>query len=114
MLYVGSLLAGVINGLFASGAGQILVFMYIYILNVDTHKSRATSIFSIGIVTLVSITRYISFMNYKLFDVITVVLCGLIFGLIGSKIMKKINPNFLNLLSGVVITVFSIYSIVRG
>lgn len=114
MIYVGSLLAGFINGLFASGAGQILVFILIYFLKVETHDARATSIFLIGIVTIVTLIRYLSFIDLKIEHVIIVTITGLIFGMVGSKIMKKISPEYLNLISGVVISGFAIYSIIRG
>ena len=114
MLCVGSLISGIINGLFASGAGQILVFMLIYFLKIDTHKARATSIFLIGVITVISFIRYLFIIDLKTNDMFIVVVSGLFFGVIGSKIMKRIDSNWLNLISGLVITTFCIYSIIRG
>jgi len=113
MIYVGSLLSGIINGLFASGAGQIIVFLFIYFLNIETHTARATSIFLMGVVTIVTIIRYLSFVQVNLTHVITVAVAGLVFGIIGSKIMKKLKPDYLNLISGVVIAGFAIYNLVK-
>ena len=114
MIYVGSLISGIINGLFASGAGQILVFMFIFLFKMDTHKSRATSVFIIGSVTIFSFMRYLQFVNLSLDHALIVTISGLFLGTIGSKVMKKINSDYLNLISGLVITGFSIYSIIRG
>lgn len=114
MLYFGSFFAGVINGLFASGAGQIVVFVLIYFLNVKTHNARATSIFVISIVTIFTLIRYLFSIKLKLVEVIIVTICGLIFGVVGSKIMKKIPADYLNLISGIVISGFAIYSLIRG
>ena len=113
MIYVGSLISGFLNGLFASGAGQILVFMFIFIFKIDTHKSRATSIFVVGIVTIITFIRYLFFVDLTAYHIIIVLFAGGIFGALGSKIMKKINSNWLNLISGIVITGFSLFSIIK-
>lgn len=114
MIYIGSLLAGFINGLFASGAGQITVFLLIYFLKVETHKARATSVFLMGLVTIVAIIRYLSFVNLQLQHIIIVIIFGGFFGLIGAKLMKKISSDYLNLISGILIAGFAIYSLIRG
>ena len=114
MIYIGSLLAGFINGLFASGAGQLTVFLLIFLLKIETHKARATSVFLMGIVTVVTLVRYLSFVRLELKDVFLVAIVGGIFGALGAKIMKKISSNYLNLISGILITGLAIYSIFRG
>ncbi len=113
MIYVGSLLSGVINGVFASGAGQIMVFLLIFILKIETHTARATSVFLMGLVTIVTFVRYLTFIKVEILHVIVVVVTGLIFGIIGSKIMKKLQPDYLNLISGIVVAGFAIYNILR-
>lgn len=113
MIYVGSLLSGIINGLFASGAGQIIVFLFIYFLNVETHTARATSVFLMGLVTIFTFIRYLSFIEIELTHVIIVAISGLIFGIVGSKIMKKLQPDYLNLISGVIVAGFAIYNLVK-
>jgi len=113
MIYVGSLLAGIINGVFASGAGQIIVFLFIYILNIETHKARATSVFLLSVVTIITFIRYLEFITLKPSHIIIVILCGITFGVIGSKLMEKIKSEYLNLLSGFVITGFAIYGLIK-
>ena len=113
MIYVGSLVSGVINGLFASGAGQILVFVFIYCLKIQTHTARATSIFVICIVTVVTFVRYLYFVDLDFSHVAIVALFGSVFGIVGSKLMKKIESNYLNLLSGLVTTGFALYGIMK-
>lgn len=113
MIYVGSLLSGVINGLFASGAGQILVFLFVYVLKIKTHDARATSVFLMSIVTIFTFVRYLGFIDVKMNDVIVAIITGLIFGVVGSKIMNKIKSDYLNLLSGILIAGFAIYSLVK-
>ena len=114
MIYVGSLLSGIINGLFASGAGQIIVFLFIYFLKIETHTARATSVFLMGIVTVITVIRYLNFIELELIHIIIVILSGLIFGIVGSKIMKKLQPDYLNLISGIIIAGFAMYNIIKG
>ena len=113
MMYVGSLLSGVINGLFASGAGQILVFIFIYFLKIETHTARATSVFLLGLVTIITFIRYLTFIKLEVFHVIVTVVAGLIFGVVGSKIMKKLQPDYLNLISGIIVAGFAIYNLIK-
>lgn len=113
MIYVGSFLSGIINGLFASGAGQIIVFLFIYFLKIETHTARATSVFLMGLVTILTFIRYLSFVKLEIMHVIIVIISGLVFGIIGSKIMKKLQPDYLNLISGLVVAGFAIYNLLK-
>lgn len=114
MIYFGSFFAGIINGLFASGAGQILVFVLVFILKFDTHKARATSVFAIGMVTIVTLIRYLMNIKISILDGVLVGLIGIVFGVLGSKIMKKIPSGYLNLISGAIVAGFAMYSLIRG
>lgn len=113
MIYVGSLLAGVINGVFASGAGQIIVFLFIYFMNIETHKARATSVFLLSVVTIITFVRYLEFVALKPAHIVIVILCGIVFGVVGSKLMEKLKSDYLNLLSGLVVAGFAIYSLIK-
>ena len=113
MIYVVSTLAGIINGLFASGAGQLIVFLLIYILKIETHKARATSVFLIGITTVISFIRYVAFVRLDFVKITTVAIVGMVCGWIGSKLMKKIEANCLNLISGVLLAGFAIYRLIK-
>lgn len=112
MIYIFSLITGVINGLFASGAGQILVFFLIYIAKIDTHKARATSMICTSVVSVISIISYFRIVKLKMFRIVIVTLCGLFLGAIGAKITKKMNANLLNLISGLIIFSLSVYNII--
>ncbi len=114
MIYFGSFFAGIINGLFASGAGQILVFMLIFVLKQDTYKSRKLSVFVIGIVSLLTLLRYMKVVNAPAKEIVIVIITGVIFGTLGTKIIKKINPNVLNIFSGTLIVGLSLYKLLRG
>lgn len=111
MIYFVSILCGIINGMFAAAAGQIMIFYLVFLKKNEAHRSRATSIFCISLITIISLIGYIKIAEFKLYEVVTVIICGLVFGFFGSKLMNKINSNYLNLISGVIIFGLSMYKL---
>ena len=97
--------------MFASGAGQILVFFLIYLAKIDTHKAIATSLLCMSLTTIVAFIRYAFMVKIKLINIIIVAISGIIFGALGAKIMKKMESNTINLLSGLIIFGLSMYNI---
>ena len=92
------IIVGILNGLFSSGAGQILIFYLIYILKQDTKKSRE---FSLSVMPIISIPTFIYFFSKSDINLITClifVVISLIFGYLGNVVMKKMNNNILNLI----------------
>ena len=106
-------LVGVLNGLFTSGAGQILVFYYIYILKMDSKEAREKSLITIPIISIVTMLFYIRKSNIDLLNIVLIIIIAIITGQIGNIIMKKINSNLLNTLSGVFLLLFSVISLWR-
>ena len=106
-------LVGVLNGLFTSGAGQILVFFYIYILKMDSKEAREKSLITIPIISIVTMLFYIRKSNIDLLNIVLIIIIAIITGQIGNIIMKKINSNLLNTLSGVFLLLFSVISLWR-
>lgn len=111
MIYFISILCGIANGLFAAAAGQIMIFYLVFILKKEAHKARATSIFCISLITIISLIGYLKLAKFRFYQVSTVVICGLIFGVLGSTVMKKIKSNWLNLLSGLLVFGLGIYKL---
>ncbi len=115
MLYVIGMISGFINGFFTCGAGQIIIFYLVFIKKSDTYKSRGTSIAVLSLTSIVSLIAYIiAGTKVEFFKCLTVSLVSLICGVIGSKIMKKMNPNVLNLTSGILMAVLSVISMIKG
>ena len=83
-IFIG-VIAGFINGFFASGGGMILVPSFIYILGLSQKEARATSVFCILPMVLVSGIFYYknNFINWKMG-----ILCA-IGGIIGGIICEK-------------------------
>ncbi|MEG2348488.1 MAG: sulfite exporter TauE/SafE family protein [Clostridia bacterium] len=114
MIYFIGLLVGFLNGLFASGAGQVLVFYLIYILKKDTHISRSLSVSLLSISSIFALFGYFKLNFFDVKKIIFFVIISLIFGGFGTKIMGKISSNILNLISGTLIVVLTIYKIIGG
>ncbi len=97
--------AGFICGFFSTGGGMILVPSFIYVLNKEPEKSRATSVFCILPMVLTS-----SFFYYKnnYIDWKIGILCaigGITGGYIGAKLLKKL-PDYI---FKIIFTLFLIY-----
>jgi len=112
MIYLIGLLAGFANGFFTSGAGQIIVVYLIYVLCLDTVKSRATSVICMTIGTIISIFKYMKIIEVDMTKVILVVCVSLMCGYFGPKILKKMNSNIVNLSSGILIVVLGAIKLV--
>lgn len=107
------IIVGILNGLFSTGAGQLLVFYLVYILKKDTKQSRE---FSLSIMPLISIPTFIYYLlkiDVSILQCIIFVLISLIFGYLGNKTMKKMNGNILNLVSGIFLVILTCYSLWR-
>ena len=86
------IIAGFISGLFSTGGGLILVPAFSYFLNLDTVKSRATSIMCI-LPMVVTTSFFYAKNNYIDWEIgILCAIGGAIGSYVGSKILNKI-PN---------------------
>lgn len=99
-------LAGIVNGLFSTGGGMILVPAFIHLLKLDDTKSRGTSVFCILPMVITS-----SFFYYKgnYIDWKISILCaigGTVGGYIGAKLLNKVSEKRMK----IVFTFFLIYA----
>ena len=84
------LITGFISGLLATGGGLILLPACTYIFKLNEKESRATTIFSMLIIIIVTSIIYLKYN----FDIILGIKCaigGIIGSYIGSKLLNKIN-----------------------
>ena len=109
MIYVVSFFVGILNSIFAAGSGQVLVFYLIYFLKIETHKVRALSVAVLSISSFFAIFGYRDSLNFKLETAIILVLIACITGIIGTKLMKKIPANILNLISGILLVCLTVF-----
>ena len=106
VLFIG-LLTGIVNGLFGSGGGTIVVPALVFILGLEDHKSHATAISIILPLTIVSTLIY--FKNGIIDFKISLIIAsgGIIGGYIGAKLLNKIPKNILR-------KIFGLFMIIAG
>lgn len=103
------ILAGIINGLFGSGSGMIILPALAG--NIDEIKARGTTLMSVLFLSIISSIFYIKNLNIQI-DLKTiwyVVSGGIIGGVLGAKLINKIPIKYLQLL----LAIFMIYTGIR-
>ena len=107
------LITGIINGLFGSGGGILVVPSLVFLLGVEDYKAHATAI-SI-ILPLSIISTFIYFKNNIIkFDIALIITLGGVLGsFIGAKILKKIPISILRKIFGIVIIITALRMIIK-
>lgn len=91
------IISGLISGMFSAGGGLILVPIFVYLLDFSEKKARATSLFCMLPMVLVTAIMYgtNNLMNWK-----TGIMCatgGIIGGFLGGKLLNKIPTKYLKI-----------------
>lgn len=113
MIYLIGLIAGFLNGFFASGAGHIIIFYLVFILKIDSHIGRSVSIAVLCITSMFTLFGLKDVAEFEMDKVIYIVIISGICGAIGSKIMHKVNSKVLNLVSGIIVVSLAIFGLCR-
>ena len=100
---------GMVNGIFGSGGGTIIVPALVLFFGLKNHKAHATAISIILPLTLVSTAIYLFKNTIPIKISALVVLGGLVGSYIGAKFLNKVPRNILRKIFGGVI----IYSAIR-
>lgn len=100
---------GIVNGIFGSGGGTIIVPSLVLFFGLKDHKAHATAISIILPLTLVSTSIYLFKNTIPIKISALVVLGGLVGSYVGAKFLNKVPTSILRKVFGVVI----IYSAVR-
>ncbi len=89
--------AGLVCGFFGSGGGMILVPAFVNWLDLSEKEARATSVFAILPMVIVSMFFYLhaDYINWKIG--LLSAIGGIIGGFIGSKLLKKAKNKYLQL-----------------
>ncbi len=98
---------GILNGMFGAGGGVIAVFFLERFLHFEPKKAHAAAVLIILIVTPVSLFFYIKngYADYK--TALWAAVGGVAGGLLGAKILNKINNSFLH-------AIFSVFLIIAA
>lgn len=91
------IVVGVISGLFASGGGLLLVPVYTHILKLDEKEARATTLFCILPMVILTAILYnkSNFIDWQLG--IKCAIGGIVGGLLGGKLLSKISNKYLQI-----------------
>ena len=101
------ILAGIVCGLFGTGGGLVLVPAFIYMLEIEPKKARATSLTCMLIMVIISSIFYYknNYIEWKVG-----VLCaigGIVGGYLGAKILKKVPDYVLKIAFTIFIAYYS-------
>ena len=94
-LIVIGLITGLINGLFGSGGGIIVVPALIFLLGMDDYKAHATAISIILPLSIISTIIYFSNSSIPFKIALPVTIGGVVGSYIGAKTLNKIPVNIL-------------------
>ncbi len=97
------LISGVINGLFGSGGGMIVVPSLIFIMGMEDYKAHATAILIILPLTLMSSYMYLSRNAVDWSILWKVTAGGIAGGFAGAKLLGKLSQKLLRRVFGVFI-----------
>ncbi len=89
--------AGVVCGFFGSGGGMILVPSFVHLLGLGEKEARATSVFAILPMAIISMFFYFQADYIDWAIGINAAIGGIIGGYIGSKILKKAQNKWLKI-----------------
>lgn len=106
------LIAGVINGLFGSGGGTLVVPALVFLIGLKDYKAHATAISVILPLTIISTIIYLK-NNMIEFDIALIVALGGILGsFIGAKLLKKVPTKILRKIFGTIIVITALRMII--
>lgn len=105
--------AGLVSGLFATGGGLILVPAFVYLLKESEASSRATSIFCILPLVIISGISYYT-NNYINWEVgFKCAIGGIIGGILGAKLLKRI-PDYVLKISFTIFLIYVSFKMILG
>ena len=105
------ILAGIVCGLFGTGGGLVLVPAFIYMLEIEPKKARATSLTCMLIMVIISSIFYYknNYIDWKAGGLCAI--GGVIGGYIGAKVLKK-TPDYILKIIFILFILMSILAIV--
>jgi uncharacterized membrane protein YfcA len=95
------LVAGLVNGIFGSGGGTILVPCLVFLMGVEDHKAHATAI---SIILPLSIISSFVYFKYNVVDfslTLKVVIGSILGALVGSCMLNRFSVNALRKIFGI-------------
>lgn len=106
-------ITGIINGLFGSGGGTIVVPALVFLVGIEDFKAHATAISIILPLSIISTIIYLKSNVIKLDISLMVTLGGLIGSFIGAKFLKKVPNLILRKTFGIIIIITALRMIIK-
>ena len=89
------LVAGLLNGVFGSGGGTIIVPSLVFLLKLKDYKAHATAIPIILPLTIISVLVYVFNNKIPFSHAFFVIIGGLVGSYLGAKFLNRIPVNYL-------------------
>lgn len=102
------LVTGLINGLFGSGGGTLLVPCLVFLMDIEDHKAHATAIAVILPLSVISSFIYFGHSVVDLKLTLKVATGAVLGGIIGSMLLNKLPVNILRKVFGVFMIIAAI------
>lgn len=96
--FLTSIFVGIINGIFGGGGGMLCVPFLKILLNLNDKQAHATTVLVMSIISIPTLIVYISTQAFSFFNAIFLTFGVIVGGIIGSKILNKINNETLNII----------------
>ena len=97
LFLVFSMVIGAINGIFGGGGGMLCVPLLKWLLKLDDKSSHATTVLIMAIISVPTLIVYITTLPFDLTSVTFVTLGVVVGGFIGSKLLKKLSNDTINI-----------------
>jgi len=94
-------IAGLVNGIFGSGGGTILVPCLVFLMDIEDHKAHATAISIILPLSLISSFIYFKYNVVDLPLTLKVAIGSVLGALAGSSMLNRISVNVLRKIFGI-------------
>ncbi|HYF82715.1 MAG TPA: sulfite exporter TauE/SafE family protein [Clostridia bacterium] len=102
------LIVGLVNGVFGSGGGTILVPCLVFLMGIEDHKAHATAISIILPLSLISSFIYFSYDVIDLNLALKVAIGSVMGALVGSCLLNKVPVNALRKIFGIFMIIAAI------
>jgi len=103
---------GIINGLFGSGGGTLIVPVLVFLVKMEDFEAHATAISIILPLSIISTIMYLKSNIIKFNIGYVVAIGGIIGGFIGAKFLKRIPNIILRKIFGVIIMITALRMII--
>ena len=97
LFLLSSIIIGIINGIFGGGGGMLCVPVLKLMLDLEDKEAHATTVLIMAIISVPTLIIYITTLPVNWGSTALVTLGVVIGGFVGSKLLKKLSNNTINI-----------------